>query len=69
MDKKKYLGGKKIMYDNTNYLTEEKIRPKRFDRLIEYAYKKDLIWLLKKSKGFRKVNCPACQSKKKKNYL
>jgi 2-polyprenyl-3-methyl-5-hydroxy-6-metoxy-1,4-benzoquinol methylase len=69
MDKKKYLGGKKIMYDNTNYLTEEKIRPKRFDRMIEYAYKKDLIWLLKKSKGFRKVNCPACQSKKKKKLF
>ena len=53
------------MPEKSNYLTEEKIRPKKFDKILASAYKKDLFWLLKKSSKFVNVNCPACDSKKK----
>ena len=52
-----------------NKLTEEQIRPKKLKKINEDKNRIDLNFLLKRKKRFVKVSCPACQSKKYKNYL
>jgi SAM-dependent methyltransferase len=53
------------MTDKLNYLSENKIRPNKYKKILAKAYKKDLDWLVKKSKTFVNVSCPTCESKNK----
>lgn len=43
-------------------LTEDEIRPKRFDAEKKAALDRDLAWLTARTRDFIVVNCPACGS-------
>ncbi len=57
------------MAKSQKYLTENIIRQDKFKKILDKAYLKDKNWLIKKSKNFRMVSCPACGSKAKKKFF